>query len=103
MNSPTSVMCWSEWFWGLIGGVVSAFATAASGIIALPTVFSFTENGVINMLKMAAVPSALAFFLYLKTHPLPGVVTMNAPNSTITVNTPPVASSTVTVSTDSPK
>lgn len=45
----------------------------------LPTVFSFTQDGLINMLKVAALPAGFAFFTYLKTHPLP--------DSSITVTT----------------
>lgn len=64
-------MNWKAWIYGLLSSVISAFSTAASGAIALPTVFSFDANGLINMLKMSAIPAILAFFLYLKTHPLP--------------------------------
>lgn len=64
-------MNWKAWLYGLLSSVISAFSTAASGALALPSVFSFDENGVINMLKMAVLPAAFAFFAYLKTHPLP--------------------------------
>ena len=64
-------MNWGVWLQGLIAAVVSAFSTAASGAIALPTVFTFDKNGLINMVKMAAVPALLAFFAYLKSNPTP--------------------------------
>jgi hypothetical protein len=72
-------MNWEAWLYGLLSSVISAFATAASGALALPTVFTFDENGFFNMLKMAALPAIFAFFAYLKTHPLP--------DSSITVTT----------------
>ena len=64
-------MNWKAWLYGLLSSTISAFSTAASGAIMLPTVFSFTHDGVINMLKVAALPAGFAFFAYLKTHPLP--------------------------------
>jgi hypothetical protein len=72
-------MNWKAWLYGLLSSVISAFATAASGALALPSVFSFTEDGFINMAKLAALPAIFAFFAYLKTHPLP--------DSSITVTT----------------
>ena len=72
-------MNWKAWLYGLFSSVISAFCTAASGAIMLPTVFSFTQDGLINMLKVAALPAGFAFFTYLKTHPLP--------DSSITVTT----------------
>ena len=72
-------MNWKAWLYGLFSSVISAFSTAASGALALPTVFSFDENGLFNMLKMSAIPAILAFFFYLKAHPLP--------DSSITVTT----------------
>lgn len=59
------------WFHGLLAAGISAFATAASGAIALPTVFTFDKNGLINMVKLATVPALLAVFGYLKASPLP--------------------------------
>ncbi len=72
-------MNWKAWLYGLLSSVISAFSTAASGAIMLPTVFSFTEDGLINMLKVATLPAGFAFFAYLKMHPLP--------DSSITVTT----------------
>lgn len=62
---------WKPWLHGLLAAAISAFSTAASGAIALPTVFSFTRDGFINMVKLAAVPAFLAVFAYLKQSPLP--------------------------------
>lgn len=86
-------MNWKAWVYGLLSSVISAFSTAASGALALPSVFSFDENGLFNMLKMAALPAILAFFLYLKTHPLP--------DSSITVTTTQTIAT--TDGTDEPK
>lgn len=62
-------MNWKQWLQGLIAAVVSAFSTAASGAITLPSVFSWDRNGLINMVKLATVPAMLAFFAYLKQNP----------------------------------
>lgn len=59
------------WLLGLIAAAVSAFATAASGFVALPTVFTLDRTGFINMGKLAAVPALLAVFAYLKQSPVP--------------------------------
>jgi hypothetical protein len=59
------------WLHGLAAAAVSAFASAASGAIALPTVFTFDETGFVNMVKLATVPALLAVFAYLKSSPVP--------------------------------
>lgn len=59
------------WLQGLAAAGISAFASAASGAIALPTVFTFDKVGFLNMVKVAAVPAMLAVFAYLKSSPLP--------------------------------
>ena len=59
------------WLKGLAAAGISAFASAASGAIALPTVFTFDRVGFFNMLKLATVPAMLAVFAYLKSSPLP--------------------------------
>lgn len=59
------------WLHGLLAAAISAFATAASGAIGLPTVFTFDKNGLINMIKLATVPALLAVFGYLKASPVP--------------------------------
>ncbi len=76
------------WLHGLIAAAISAFSTAASGAIALPTVFSFDKNGLINMAKLSAVPAALAVFGYLKASPLPALI---GPGDTATVKNPVIS------------
>lgn len=66
-------MNWEQWLQGMLAAVVSAFASAASGAIGLPTVFTFDKNGLINMVKLAAVPAMFAFFAYLKQNPTPAI------------------------------
>jgi hypothetical protein len=61
------------WMQGLAAAAISAFASAASGAIALPTVFTFDRVGFANMVKLATVPAMLAVFAYLKQSPLPAV------------------------------
>jgi hypothetical protein len=85
------------WLHGLFAAAISAFSTAASGAIALPTVFSFDKNGFINMAKLAAVPAILAVFAYLKASPLPPTL---GPGDTLKVTNPTI-SATGTISADS--
>jgi hypothetical protein len=59
------------WLHGLAAAAISAFASAASGAIALPAVFTFDKAGLVNMAKLAAVPAMLAVFAYLKNSPIP--------------------------------
>ena len=61
------------WIHGLAAAAVSAFASAASGAIALPTVFTFDRAGFVNMVKLATVPAMLAVFAYLKNSPVPAL------------------------------
>lgn len=61
------------WLQGLAAAAISAFATAASGVIALPSVFTFDKAGLLNMIKMATVPAMLAVFAYLKQSPMPSL------------------------------
>jgi hypothetical protein len=65
------------WIHGLAAAGISAFASAASGAIALPAVFTFDKTGLLNMVKLATVPALLAVFAYLKSSPIPplGVTT----------------------------
>lgn len=64
---------WGQWLYGLVVAVVTAFASAASGAIGLPTVFTFDRTGLINMLKLSIGPSLIAFFAYLKQNPAPAL------------------------------
>jgi hypothetical protein len=68
--SMTAIRVWGQ---GLAAAGISAFASAASGAIALPSVFTFDRAGFLNMVKVAAVPAMLAVFAYLKASPLPEV------------------------------
>jgi hypothetical protein len=61
------------WVHGLAAAAISAFASAASGAIALPGVFTFDRAGFLNMVKLAAVPALLAVFAYLKSSPMPAL------------------------------
>ena len=61
------------WIHGLVAAAISAFASAASGAIALPTVFTFDRVGFLNMVKLATVPALLAVFAYLKSSPVPSL------------------------------
>jgi hypothetical protein len=61
------------WLHGLAAAAISAFASAASGAIALPSVFTLDRNGFINMAKLAIVPALLAVFAYLKSSPVPAL------------------------------
>ncbi len=82
------------WLHGLFAAAISAFATSASGLIALPTVFNFTRNGLINMLKMAAVPAGIAVFTYLKQSPLPPDTVLQS-GDTATVKDPIITSGSI--------
>jgi hypothetical protein len=62
------------WLYGLFAAFISTFATSASGFITLPTVFNFTHNGIINMVKLATVPAMVAVFTYLQRSPLPPLI-----------------------------
>ncbi len=62
------------WIHGLVAAGIGAIATAASGVLALPTVFNFTHDGLMNVLKLTMVPTLLQVFAYLKQSPLPGAV-----------------------------
>jgi hypothetical protein len=61
------------WIHGLAAAAISAFASAASGAIALPSVFTFDRAGFLNMVKLATVPALLAVFAYLKSSPVPAL------------------------------
>ena len=84
------------WLHALLATAISSFATAASGALLLPTVFTFDKNGLINMIKMATVPTMLAVFLYLKQSPVPSL-TVSAPanievdSGTVSVSGKPAA------------
>lgn len=62
---------WKNWVHGLAAAAISSFATAASGAIISPTVFSLDLRGFENMVKLSIPPALLAVFLYLKESPIP--------------------------------
>ncbi len=78
------------WLHGLFAAAISAFATSASGVIMLPTVFNFTHDGIINMIKVAGVPALFSAFTYLKQSPLPGAL---GPGDTLNVKNPTFSAS----------
>jgi hypothetical protein len=84
--SPVVSTTTKAWLHGLFAAGISAFATSASGLIALPTVFNFSKDGIINMLKMAAVPAGIAVFTYLKQSPLPPESVIGPGDTVKTVN-----------------
>lgn len=68
------------WIHGLAAAGISAFASAASGAIALPAVFTFDKTGLLNMVKLATVPALLAVFAYLKSSPIPPLTITSSKN-----------------------
>lgn len=74
------------WLHGLFAAAISAFATSASGVLLLPTVFNFTHDGIINMIKVAGVPAMLSTFAYLKQSPLPTTSVIGPGDTLKTVN-----------------
>lgn len=72
------------WLHGLLAAAISAFASAASGAIALPTVFTFDKSGFINMAKLATIPALLAVFAYLKQSPVPSLTIVETKTTNIT-------------------
>jgi hypothetical protein len=68
------------WIHGLAAAAISAFASAASGAIALPSVFTFDKTGLLNMVKLATVPALLAVFAYLKSSPVPALTVSGGKN-----------------------
>jgi hypothetical protein len=73
------------WLHGLAAAFISSFATAASGAIALPTVFTFDKVGFINMAKLATVPALLAVFAYLRQSPVPALSVVTTQVSSVEV------------------
>jgi len=71
------------WLHGLAAAGISAFASAASGAIALPTVFTFDKVGFINMVKLATIPALIAVFGYLKASPVPALTSTTTVTTTI--------------------
>jgi hypothetical protein len=68
------------WIHGLAAAAISAFSSAASGAIALPSVFTFDKAGLVNMVKLATLPALLAVFAYLKSSPIPALTVGSSKN-----------------------
>ena len=64
-------MNWKVWLKGLAAAAISALSTAAGGALALPAVFNFSHDGLVNTAKIVFVPMLIAVFAYLKSSPLP--------------------------------
>jgi hypothetical protein len=84
-------MNWKVWLQGLIAASITAFSTAISGALTLPTVFTWDRNGLINVLKLGTIPTLLAFFGYLKQNPTPVLHAEVDPQGNVTVKGNPVA------------
>ena len=89
-------MNWKLWLQGLLAAFVSAFASAASGAIALPAVFTFDKTGFLNMIRLATVPAMIALFAYLKQNPTPQLEATLDSQGNVKVVGNPVAEVTVT-------
>ncbi len=74
------------WIHGLAAVSISAFASSASGFLLLPSVFNFSHDGIVNMVKVSTVPALLAAFAYLKASPLPPVSFTATETKTTTVD-----------------
>lgn len=59
------------WLHGLFAGAISTFATAGGAALTMPDTFNFSKTGLINLLKIVLVPTAVSVFAYLKQSPLP--------------------------------
>jgi hypothetical protein len=84
-------MNWKLWLQGLLAAAVTAFSTAVSGALGLPTVFTWDKNGLINVLKLATIPTLLAFFGFLKQNPTPILTAEVDQRGNVTVKGNPVA------------
>lgn len=63
-------MTFRVWIHGIAAAAVSAFVTAITGVVALPTVFTFDKTGLVNAVKMSVPPTILAVCAYLKSSPV---------------------------------
>lgn len=59
------------WLHGLVAAVINGVSTSAVVILADPTTFNLFQGGAAKLGLVAATAGALAFFTYLKDHPLP--------------------------------
>lgn len=63
-------MNWSAWLYGLISAVLSSVGGSVAVVIADPVTFNLNE-GLVPLMKVAAVMAIVAFGNYLKTTPIP--------------------------------
>lgn len=64
-------MTTKAWIQGLLTAFITAFSTAAIGVLTLPTVFNSSKDGLFNIAKMTLVPALISVFTFLKQSPLP--------------------------------
>lgn len=69
------------WLHGLVAAAITAFSTAATGALTLPSDFNFTHEGMIKTLKLVAVPTAISVFAYLKKSPVPALSDSDSPEN----------------------
>jgi hypothetical protein len=74
-------MTTKAWLQGLMTAFITAFSTAAIGVLALPTVFNGSKDGLYNIAKMTLVPALISVFTFLKQSPIP----ISTQTTTITV------------------
>lgn len=72
------------WLHGLVAAGITSFSTAASGLVVLPDVFNFSRPGLLNIVKLVTVPTAIAVFGYLKQSPLPALILSPGDKATLT-------------------
>lgn len=70
------------WIQGLLTAFITAFSTAAIGVLTLPTVFNGSKDGLFNIAKMTLVPALISVFTFLKQSPLP----TDSTTTTVTVS-----------------
>ena len=59
------------WLHGLAAATIASVATAASGLVALPSTFNFSAHGLENVGKLCLVPAIIGAAGYLKQSPVP--------------------------------
>lgn len=62
------------WLYGAGTTFISAFSTAATGALTLPTVFNTSHDGMWNVVKLTVVPALINLFSYLAKSPLPSSI-----------------------------
>lgn len=62
-----------KWFKGLAATAIATACNAGNGMLALPTIFNFSHDGLLNTFKLIALPTMAAVFAYLSKSPLSDV------------------------------